>query len=264
MNVDVRALQELLASLGFSPGPIDGIYGQKTHGALTLANQSRQPIPSYIEGIDVSGHNGTINWKKVAAAGCHYAFVKVSEGTTHKHRSRQRNLDGARAWNIPVGAYHYALPRTYQQLKMKDARREAENFLSCYGTPQPDDLRPVCDLESGLIKTNHNYNAMWVLEWCRVVEAELGCKPILYTARWATVSRLLRADADLLNELAKFDLWWAEYRSEETKAPTKPMEPWNSFAIWQYTGSGKIDGISGRVDINRMRPETLAKLRINA
>jgi len=229
-----------------------------------LAKQSREPIPSYIEGIDVSGWNHAVDWKKVAAAGCRYAFIKVSEGSTHRHRNRQRNFAGAREHKIPCGPYHFALPRTYQQLKMKDARKEAENFLSCYGDPQPGDLRGVCDLESGLIPHKHNYNCEWILEWCRVVEEALGYKPILYTARWATTSRILKADASLLNELAKFDLWWAEYRPEETKVPTKPLEPWSSFAIWQYTGSGSIDGIKGRVDINRMRPETLAKLRIDA
>lgn len=275
---DVKRLQQLLNSAGFNAGLLDGILGPMTLGASAtylfeehadvgcaeraLSKLTPVQTSEYLDGIDISGHNGKVDWEAVADAGCKYAWVKATEGTTHKQKSMQRNLDGARAWGIPVGAYHYGRPNTYQSLRLEDARREAENFLKHYGTPQPDDIAPVLDVESGYIKTDHNYNVDWTHEWCRVVEDGIGCKPMIYTARWAVQSRLIKADS--LDSLSQYKLWWAEYRPESVMAPTKTMTPWTDWTCWQWTGHGSIDGVNGRVDRNRMKPGELAKLKVYA
>lgn len=275
---DVVRLQTALLSMGYETGPIDGIMGPKTicassqfmlkehsdqHVAQSAFNRLKREPKAYADGVDVSAYQGKIDWKKVADSGIKFMWAKCSEGTTHKNRYRDRNLDGARAWGLASGGYHYARPDTYQSLRLKDAVREAKNFLSAYGTPQPDDLVPALDLESGLIKTDHSYNCDWVFEWCKVVEDKLGCKPILYTARWATVSRILKADEVQLAMLSKYPLWWAEYRSEKVTSPSKSLKPWTDWDVWQWTGSGTVDGI-GRCDRNRMRSSTLKKLRMYA
>ena len=275
-------LQTALLALGHEPGMIDGLLGPKTiaaaarfmwldHGDLSVARAAYDRLrptaaPDItISGIDVSSYQGTVDWKKVAEAGHRFAWVKCSEGTTHKNKGRQARMDGARAFGIPVGGYHYALPKTYRSIGLKDAVKEANNFLSCYGTPQPDDLVPALDLESGLIKgaANHNYNVEWSLKWCEVVGKELGCTPIIYTARWATQSRIIKADKSLLDELAKFPLWWAEYRAGSTKEPRKNKAPWKSWDVWQWTGSGTVPGVKGKCDVNRMRASTLEGLKIS-
>ena len=198
---DVSRLQEGLNSAGYDSGLLDGILGPVTLSAAAtylyqewgetgvaedaLVRLKNKPPAEMLKGIDVSAYNGEIDWKTVAEAGIKYCWVKCSEGTTHKNRRRQENLDGARAWGIRVGGYHFARPDTYQSLELKDARDEAHNFLQCYGTPQPDDLIPALDLESGLLKNDHNYNLDWINEWCYTIEQELGLKPrkiIMYTA----------------------------------------------------------------------------------
>ncbi|MBI05445.1 MAG: hypothetical protein CMM54_00520 [Rhodospirillaceae bacterium] len=283
MNSDkVIRLQTALTALGHEPGMIDGLLGPKTiaaaarfmwleHGDARVAKAAYEKlrptvVPDVtISGIDVSAYQGTVDWRKVAGAGYQFAWVKCSEGTTHKNSGRQKRLDGARAFGIPVGGYHYALPKTYRNIGLKDAEREAANFLRCYGTPQPDDLVPALDLESGLIKgaKNHNYNVEWTLRWCEIIKKELGCSPIIYTARWATQSRIIKADKALLDELKTYRLWWAEYRSESTKEPRKNMFPWTTWDAWQWTGSGKVPGVKGGCDVNRMRASSLEGLKIS-
>jgi len=274
---DVSRLQEGLNSAGYDSGLLDGIIGPVTLCAAVtylyhefgevgaaedaFARLKNKTPEGLLPGIDVSRYNGEIDWKKVADAGIKYCWVKMSEGTTHKNQRRQENLDGARAFGIHVGGYHFARPDTYQSLQLKDARDEAHNFIDCYGAPHPTDLVPALDLESGLLKNDHNYNLDWIFEWCSVIEEELKVKPIMYTARWATTSRLLHGEPALLKQLAKYPLWWAEYRDEAVTEPTKPLKPWTDWDVWQWTGHGSVPGIKGRVDENRMRPEALEKLK---
>ena len=280
---DVSRLQEGLNSAGYDSGLLDGILGPVTLSAAAtylyqefgetgvaedaLARLKTKPPAELLPGIDVSRYNGEIDWKTVAEAGIKFCWVKCSEGTTHKNRRRQENLDGARAWGIPVGGYHFARPDTYQSLKLEDAKNEAHNFLQCYGTPQPDDLVPMVDLESGLLKNDHNYNLDWINEWCYTVEQELGLKPrkiVMYTARWATTSRILKADAGVLKQLAEHPRWWAEYHDAEVTEPSKIMKPWKNWDIWQWTGYGSVPGITGRVDENWMKAESLEKLKFGS
>ena len=263
---DIKRVQQLLVDLHFNPGPIDGIYGPRTRQALDAATgRNVEAIaPAHLEGVDVSSYQGVVDWQKVANAGIKFAWVKCSEGTTHKNKRRQQNLDGARGAGIAVGGYHFARPDTYQRLNMEDARREAKNFLNCYGTAQPDDLVPALDLESGLLKNDHDYNLLWVLEWAATVEDALGVTPIIYTARWASTSRILRASREVLDRLAEFPLWWAEYRPAKTVAPTKNLAPWRAWDVWQWTGGGKVAGIEGKCDRNRMKAGSLERLKVNA
>jgi len=280
---DVSRLQEGLNSAGYDSGLLDGVLGPVTLSAAAtylyhefgetgvaedaLARLKTKPSTELLPGIDVSAYNGEIDWKTVAEAGIKYCWVKCSEGTTHKNRRRQENLDGARAFGIHAAGYHFARPDTYQSLQLEDAKNEAHNFLQCYGTPQPDDLVPMVDLESGLLKNDQNYNIDWINEWCYTVEQELGLKPrkiVMYTARWATTSRILKAEPGLLKQLAEHPLWWAEYHDEEVTEPSKIMKPWKNWDIWQWTGYGSVPGIEGRVDENWMKAESLEKLKFGS
>ena len=266
---ETKKLQKLLNKLGHNPGVIDGIWGPKTKGALNASLSSSIPTcepEEYLPGIDVSNWNKEIDWEVVANAGIKYCWVKCSEGTTFKSKGRQERLDGARAFGIHVGGYHFARPDTYQSLELKDARDEAHNFIDCYGTPQSADLVPALDLESGLLKNNHNYNLDWINEWCYTVEQELGLQPrkiIMYSARWATASRIIKAEPGLLNQLSEHPLWWAEYNETAEPDPVKSLSPWKSWAIHQWTGHGSVPGIKGRVDLNKMKPDMLEKLLIS-
>tara|TARA_Y100001933_G_scaffold248756_1_gene283035 strand:+ start:378 stop:620 length:243 start_codon:yes stop_codon:yes gene_type:complete len=61
-------------------------------------------------GIDVSHHQGAIDWAKVKAAGVHYCFMKATEGSTFKDKRFDFNWNQAKAHGIIRGAYHFFRP----------------------------------------------------------------------------------------------------------------------------------------------------------
>ena len=108
----------------------------------------RPPTKSaYVEGIDVSYHQGSIDWWQVATAGKRFAFVRATAGTLTADTAYWANRSGARAAGLAVGSYHFANP----DLAFNDAGNEAAWFLRnaaiadrrpCPGTRPRDRQRP--------------------------------------------------------------------------------------------------------------------------
>ena len=234
---------------------VDGIAGPQTLGSLEIRVEP---------GIDVSAWNGEIDWEKVAAYGIKYAWVKHTEGQTHKNKWRSENIEGARNNGLVAGAYHFGRPDTNRTCDLGDARKEARFFLKHY-KPLEGDLIPALDVEKG-VKVDDTYNAEWCLEWCRVVEKELGVAPIIYTAKFAIDLFLKHAKKELLQDLSAYHLWLARYRSDD-KLGYEPkgfasFDIWDTWTVWQTSGSGRVDGIKGKVDTNWMAGGMLDVLRI--
>jgi len=264
---DCKALQQLLISLGQEPGPVDGVYGNQTRTALyTARNEHHQAddVPIYLTGLDLSGWNprgSGIDWQKVQAYGIAFGWVKISQDDNYHSKKSSGQLDGFRSIGAPVGGYHFGDLKDNAHLGPKAAAlAEAEQFLAHY-KPQPGDLVPCLDIESGFDKSTDDDNVAFCLEWNRIICQELGCSAtIMYSARWATRSRLLGAkDKAALSELGKLPLWWAEYDNERDK----PLDPWKACAVWQYTGHGSVPGIKGRVDLNKATAQSIEQLRLS-
>lgn len=251
----------------------DGIFGSKTDQAvrdyqakqglvvdgIAGTNTLRELGIPVLLGIDVSAWNGNINWSEVSKSGVKYAWVKHTEGQTHVNSGHKENMLGARNNNVIAGAYHFGRPDTNRDENLQDAVREAEWFLKNYNH-KTGDLIPVLDVEKGM-KTDDNYNVEWSLKWLEVVENALGCKPMVYTAKWAEDLYLIRADKSLLIELAKYPVWWASY-NEGVEPERWTGKIWQEWDVWQFTGSGTTPGISGRCDRNWMAGGQLENLRI--
>ncbi|MDF2568683.1 MAG: lyc 2 [Sporomusa sp.] len=75
-----------------------------------------------IKGIDVSHHNGAVDWQAVAAAGIEFAMIRCSYGLRSKDNMFTQNGAEAKAAGLKVGAYHYSYA-----LSVKDAIQEAAN-----------------------------------------------------------------------------------------------------------------------------------------
>jgi lysozyme len=190
---------------------------------------------TYIPGIDVSNWQGTIDWQKVKSAGVQFVFIKASQGTGFHDRFFPVNIKAARLSGIACGAYHFFEP-------MQPAQSQAENFLSMLGALEKGDLPPVLDVE-----TPANWTPLSVADrvkavtvWLGLVEKQLGTKPLLYMSS-SFSGDVLGADS----ELKRYPLWLAHY--------TKAAQPWvpapfQSWAFWQYSNTGKTDGITGDVD----------------
>ena len=193
------------------------------------------PIPrAYtIYGIDVSHHQGKINWDEVVAmdvSGKHlrFVFIKATEGISRQDSHYGRNWKKAGEAGLMRGAYHFFLPS-------RDAARQAKNFISQVKL-KPGDLPPVIDVEETNRKSKSEIVA-GVKEWCKLIEEHYGVKPLLYTSP-------AYFDAYLSGEFDDYPLWIAHYH------PDKPRTGKLKWHFWQHTDRASVSGINGHVDLN--------------
>lgn len=191
-------------------------------------------------GIDVSEHQGAINWEAVAP-NVDFAFIRLGyrgygEGgglVTDAYYSS--NMEGATAAGIPVGVYFYS-----QAISYEEGVEEANfvlNQLGDYGLSYPivlDREDPMVDeaRTNSLSVEEHTQATLGFLETI----AASGHRAMMYTNR---MYYSLYVD---LEQIYNYPIWYAQYADE----PDWPYE----FAIWQYTENGTVPGISGSVDLN--------------
>jgi lysozyme len=215
-------------------------------------------------GIDVSRFQEKIDWKKVDKDGVDFAFVQASRGDGNncvtvpdncgRDKWWSRNYDEARKQNIPVGPYHRAF---FDGGDKKDAKKEAKKqakiFLKEVGDLKKGDLKPVLDFESnggGSAFGGFGEKELktWIQTWLDEVEDELGTEPIIYTnnSSWQSTG-----DTESFAK-AGYLLWVADF---DAKKPLVPAGNWGGkgWSVWQYTSSGRVDGIDGPVDENKAR-----------
>lgn len=189
-------------------------------------------------GIDVSDYQGNVDWKKVKAAGITFAFIKATEGGTIVASTLARNRQDARAAGIICGYYHFFHPRT-----KVDA--QVDNFVSSLGSLNQGDLPPALDLEvpnewQSLSLAERNRR---IKQWLDAVKSKLGADPIIYCSSHFP-------DNVLGNPawLKDYPLWVADYHAGAPRVP----KPWQIWTLWQYSESGKINGVAGTyVDLDQ-------------
>ncbi|MFJ7681169.1 glycoside hydrolase family 25 protein [Peribacillus butanolivorans] len=181
-----------------------------------------------IKGIDVSHWQGVINWNKVAKDGVKFVFIKATEGTSYSKLSYfKENAPKALAAGLKVGAYHYAKFAT-----VAEAKAEAAYFIdsiSSIGLSYP----AVLDLEENKKKANKKTLTDASIAFLEAIE-DAGHTAMLYTGKSFLENALDES------RLKKYALWIARYKSTLGR----------STDIWQHSDSGKINGISTKVDLN--------------
>ena len=184
-----------------------------------------------VEGIDVSKWQGHIDWDPVADAGIRFAFIRVNHGLADVDEQFDANWSEARRVGILRGAYQYFQPND-------DATAQAQLLLSLMGELQPDDMPPVLDVEEADGESAASIQQK-IHQWSDVVEAAIGRKPIIYTAKYFWQDGV-GAPADFVDQ----PLWVANYGVD------CPLiaDPWPRWDFWQYSSTGSIPGISGNVD----------------
>ena len=198
-----------------------------------LFGETKMPDGYSIYGIDVSHHQGEIDWGKVRRDGIDgrpiaFVFIKATEGATMVDENFARNYAGVRAEGITCGCYHYFSPQV-------SAEEQARHFIRTV-TLAAGDLPPVLDVEEQGTLTSEQLRSA-VLQWMERVERQYHVRPILYTGRnfWKTHF------AD--ERFEKYPLWLAHYYVDEPEADIV----WD---FWQHTDAGHVSGIRGKVDLN--------------
>jgi GH25 family lysozyme M1 (1,4-beta-N-acetylmuramidase) len=234
---------------------VSSLYGVAVVYAATGLFHLAPPPGSYLEGIDVSHWQGTIDWTKVAASGKKFAVMKATEAQIYADSQYPTWHPAARAVGIRVGAYHFASPST----TANDAVLEADWFVA-HAALQPGDLNPALDLEaSGGLSVSALQS--WVGSWLAEVYAKTGMRPMIYTSPsfWKTYMGDTRAFAD-----AGYTVLWVAHWF--VAAPTVPASNWGGrgWTFWQYSDCGSVPGISGCVDLDRYNGLDLTKVTYGA
>lgn len=191
-------------------------------------------------GIDVSKWNGDIDWDKVKNAGVEFAIIRAgyrgsSTGSLVEDPYFAANMKGAKASGMPVGVYFFT-----QAVNEVEAVEEASAILQLIREYQLD--YPVfIDTEGAggggrADELDVETRTLVCEAFCRTIE-NAGYHAGVYASRNWYNNRL---HADRLD--GQYCIWLAEYRSV-------PLYQ-GYYQLWQYTSKGKIDGISGNVDMN--------------
>lgn len=199
-------------------------------GYLQLNHPSKVKYPIF--GIDVSHHQGVIDWKKVSDSGVSFVYIKATEGKSYKDNRFIYNWNEAQNNGLSVGAYHFF---TF----CKPGKQQAKNFLDSLPN-QSIMLPPVIDFEFvGNCKNRPTKKEIIkeVKDWVFEVEKKTKCKPIFYIT-YEAYNMYLKGEIDEYKIWIRDVFLHPRYRSET---------PW---ILWQYYDKGQIEGIEGFVDFN--------------
>lgn len=191
------------------------------------------PASVVYDGIDVSKHQGKINWDAIKKnSRIKYVYIKATEGSDLVDECYQRNIREARQAGLKVGSYHYLSNRSSVTTQFK-------NFATTANRDEQD-LIPVIDVE-----VCKQWSAQQLRDslmvFARMVEDYYGCKPIIYTYETFFKSYLGKA-------FAHYPIFIAKYPKNPDDKPNINGVKW---LIWQFSETGRINGINGYVDLGR-------------
>lgn len=194
-----------------------------------ISCSSSSHTTSYGDGIDISHHQGEINWKIVSRQkNLKFVYIKATEGGTYQDPKYSEYLKQARRRGMKVGSYHFM--RTTSSVW-----HQFINFMA-HVDPKKQDLVPMIDVEECKHWTSEQL-ADSVNLMSRLLEQVYRQKPIIYSGQHFYNQRL----AKRLNE---HPLWIARYGN----TPPTVASP---YIIWQFTEKAQIPGIPTPVDLNQ-------------
>ena len=194
-----------------------------------------------IKVVDLSHHQGKVDFDKLKAQGVSAVFIKCTQGTGYKDPMYLEYKSAIRARGMVLGMYHFAgdLQNDGKTTIAQDPIKEAEHFLKNIGDILPGDIvildwePTICDKLS---------QPVWVEKFLDYVSSKVGFKPLFYTYE----SRLLKFDFSSVYK-KDYGLWIADYGiNDGVPHGTPVITPWKFFVLHQYTSkaSGKQYGVS--------------------
>lgn len=195
-----------------------------------------------VQGVDVSHHQGEIDWHKLAGNDIEFAFIKATEGSSHLDEQFLKNWEEASRENLLTGAYHFF---SFDSPGKSQAVWFIQNVGSLSGK-----LAPVVDVEYYGDKENHppeeegvrdNLQSMLTL-----LEEEYRMKPMLYTT-YSVYKKYIRGHFD------EYPLWIRNVYYYPN------LDLGNVWTFWQYTDRARLAGYEGEetyIDQNVFHGET--------
>lgn len=227
---------------------------EKTYNWDNLYNQNgriyyqENGVTTSLTGIDVSSHQGTIDWNAVSQDGIDFAMIRCgsrgyTEGNLYADDTFYTNADGAQAAGVPFGVYFFSQATTEQEA-IEEANYVLELIqgmeISCPIAFDQEDMPSQNARANNLSAEQLDKNAQ---AFCNTIK-QAGYSTLVY----GNQHDLGRYDLDNLHE----DIWYAEY-GDARPSTTIPI------TMWQYSSTGTVAGISTNVDLNILFDTSLIK-----
>jgi len=192
-------------------------------------------------GVDVSEHQGSVDWERVKAAGYEFVILRIgyrgygTAGNLYVDAMFHENIAGAKAAGLDVGVYIFS-QAVNEQETLEEAELVLENLkgyrLELPVVFDPERIRDDTARTDGVPGEQFTENT---LLFCEKIK-EAGYQPMVYS------NLVWEAFEFDMEKLADYPIWYADYEP----APQTPYR----FTFWQYSEKGQVDGIEGGVDLN--------------
>lgn len=207
-----------------------GVIAHDGQGGLPPGNRAAQT-----EGVDVSSHQGNVNWAGLWSSGVKWAYVKATEGTYYKNPYFAQQYNGSYNIGMIRGAYHFATPDT------ATGTAQADYFVNNGGGWSRDGktLPGALDIEwnpygAACFGKTQSGMVTWIRDFLNRYKARTGRNAVIYTATsWWT-----QCTGNYSGFGAANPLWIARYNTTPGALPAG----WAYQTMWQYTSSGPIVG----------------------
>lgn len=182
-------------------------------------------------GIDVSHHQGKIDWDMVARSSdenpIRFVIMKATEGSSFTDPDYADNIRNARSKGFVCGVYHFYSP-------VASPQKQAQNYINTVKL-QKGDFVPVVDVEHSGRSSDELQRELLV--FLKALESHYGVKPIIYASSKFRKRHLSNAVFD------EYPFWVAHYYVVRPGTDKK-------WVMWQFTDHASVSGINGYTDFN--------------
>ncbi|WP_063779693.1 lysozyme [Streptomyces sp. NBC_00370] len=225
-------------------------------GMGVLAHDGQGGLPpdtrvTQTHGVDVSSHQGSVNWAALWSSGVRFAYTKATEGSSYKNPSFAQQYNGSYSVGMIRGAYHFATPNS------TSGAAQANYFADNGGAWSRDGktLPGVLDIEwnpygASCYGKSPSQMVSWIRDFLNTYKSRTGRDAVIYTATswWSSCT----------GNYAGFGntnpLWVARYNTTVGALPAG----WGVQTIWQYTSTGPTVGDHNRFNGALDRVQALA------
>ena len=226
-------MKKVILALSFLILVFAAAYVSYIGGVWRVNYPSLEAYP--VQGLDVSHHQGEIDWSKIPKDRFKFVYIKATEGGDFTDKRFDANWRAAKKEGFKVGAYHFFT-------LCRPGVDQANHFIKTVPL-EAMDLPPVIDLEFGgncSKRPSKEELAKELRDYIEIVEKRYGVEPVLYITY--EFHKIYLAGGEFM----RYPIWLRDVWGRPK------MEGWH---MWQYADNARISGVIGPVDLNVMAHE---------